>query len=247
MLEVSRLTLGYRRHPICDDVSVGVGPGEIVALVAPNGAGKTTMLRAIGCQPSDVRMGGACVADGIGQQDDERLYRRRVLFVPDDGNILQPRLTVREQIKTARALWGARDVNLDDVVERSGVGAFLDQQSWRLSRGMQQQASLAIACATGARYLLLDEPTNGLDIDNTDLIEELLLWLAESGVGILISSHILSELDRLCGRVVFLHDRTLVGADLDGGFDGCRRMYRQRFKGGGVNDRRRDEDRHHAP
>lgn len=73
MLEVSRLTLGYRRHPICDDVSMGVGPGEIVALVAPNGAGKTTMLRAIGCQPSDVRMSGACVADGIGQQDDERL------------------------------------------------------------------------------------------------------------------------------------------------------------------------------
>lgn len=94
---------------------------------------------------------------------------------------------------------------------------------------MAQQTSMGVAYITGARYLLLDEPMNGLDQANVDRFHELVRALLSEGKSILISSHILGELDSLCSAALFLHDGNVTEMAIDGRNGGCAEMYRKLY------------------
>lgn len=231
MLEIKDLACSYKDVPIICGVSLAIEPGEIAALVAPNGSGKTTLMRAMADRiaPKD----GARAADGIDALRRRRQYARKVLYVPDGGKLVADELTVREQLAATIRLWQS-DADLEATVRQCHLESMLSKRGRQLSQGMKQQMSLAISCASHAAYLLFDEPTNGFDQGNTRRFRRIVEGLADQGCGILISSHLLNELDEMCDTTYFLKDGHLIRPH-DQGYQGsCPEIYTQLFEGDEV-------------
>ena len=207
MLSVHNLTLAYGKHVLLDDVTFSLQPGRIVGLVAPNGCGKTTLLRAMADVPGARMRGTIAVDDVPARAQAER--RRRVFYAPGEGSLLYAGMTARDHLAMVRDLWGS-DRTVDEVADIARIDHFLNKRVRSLSQGMKQQLTLAIAYLTGARYLLLDEPMNALDPTNVAINSSVLRSLAAHGVGIIMSSHILDNVDQVSDAIVFVKDGKLL-------------------------------------
>ena len=230
MLDIKEVSLAYRGAKILDGVSFTVEPGEICALVAPNGSGKTTLMKAVGAHiwPDQ----GHCLADEIDSARKTAAYTSKVLYVPDGGKLLHDDLSVFEHLQATKCLWHS-DADLNAVSKQCLTDEMLSKRGKALSQGMKQQASLAIACMSQARYVLFDEPTNGFDQTNARMFWKVVSQLAQHDTGIVISSHILNELDEMCDTVYFLKDGRLIRPH-DQGYQGsCSEIYAQLYEGNG--------------
>lgn len=230
MLDIKKVSLAYRGAKILDGVSFTVEPGEICALVAPNGSGKTTLMKAVGAHiwPDQ----GHCLADEIDSARKTAPYTSKVLYVPDGGKLLHDDLSVFEHLQATKCLWHS-DADLNAVSKQCLTDEMLSKRGKALSQGMKQQASLAIACMSQARYVLFDEPTNGFDQTNARMFWKVVSQLAQHDTGIVISSHILNELDEMCDTVYFLKDGRLIRPH-DQGYQGsCSEIYAQLYEGNG--------------
>lgn len=207
MLNVQHMTISFGSTRLFDDTSLLLERGEILGLVAPNGYGKTTLMRAIAGQ-SDAKVHGVVVADDV-DQGDAAAFRRNVFYVPGDGSILYPNLTVLDHLKMTHSLWKS-PYDPKGLAHRCGIDGFLNKRVSTLSLGMRQQAALAVAYMTNAPYLLLDEPMNALDPTNVLLNSTVLRHLAAKGAGLLVSSHILDTIDALCDAILFIQDGKLI-------------------------------------
>ncbi|WP_072415255.1 ATP-binding cassette domain-containing protein [Collinsella phocaeensis] len=214
MLSVSHLTLSYRGGVLLDDVSFGLEPGRIMGLVAPNGYGKTTLLKAM-AGIKGARVSGIVDVDGLPANQVAR-RRARVFYAPGEGTLLYPGMTVAEHLAMTRKLWKS-ERDPADVARACRIDGFLGKRVRACSQGMKQQLTLAIAYMTGARYLLLDEPMNALDPTNVQLNSRILRGLAQRGAGVLMSSHILENVDQLSDEILFVRDGKLVMFDPDAG------------------------------
>ena len=214
MLSVSHLTLSYRGRVLLDDVSFGLEPGHIMGLVAPNGYGTTTLLKAM-AGIKGARVSGIVDVDGLPANQVAR-RRARVFYAPGEGTLLYPGMTVAEHLAMTRKLWKS-ERDPADVARACRIDGFLGKRVRACSQGMKQQLTLAIAYMTGARYLLLDEPMNALDPTNVQLNSRILRGLAQHGVGVLMSSHILENVDQLSDEILFVRDGKLVMFDPDAG------------------------------
>lgn len=214
MLSVSHLTLSYRGRVLLDDVSFGLESGRIMGLVAPNGYGKTTLLKAM-AGIKGARVSGIVDVDGLPANQVAR-RRARVFYAPGEGTLLYPGMTVAEHLAMTRKLWKS-ERDPADVARACRIDGFLGKRVRACSQGMKQQLTLAIAYMTGARYLLLDEPMNALDPTNVQLNSRILRSLAQRGVGVLMSSHILENVDQLSDEILFVRDGKLVMFDPDAG------------------------------
>ena len=230
MLDIKEVSLAYRGAKILDGVSFTVEPGEICALVAPNGSGKTTLMKAVGAHiwPDQ----GHCLADEIDSARKTAAYTSKVLYAPDGGRLLHDDLSVFEHLQATKCLWHS-DADLNAVSKQCLTDEMLSKRGKALSQGMKQQASLAIACMSQARYVLFDEPTNGFDQTNARMFWKVVSQLAQHDTGIVISSHILNELDEMCDTVYFLKDGRLIRPH-DQGYQGsCSEIYAQLYEGKG--------------
>lgn len=214
MLSVSHLTLSYRGRVLLDDVSFGLEPGRIMGLVAPNGYGKTTLLKAM-AGIKGARVSGIVDVDGLPANQVAR-RRARVFYAPGEGTLLYPGMTVAEHLAMTRKLWKS-ECDPADAARACRIDGFLGKRVRVCSQGMKQQLTLAIAYITGARYLLLDEPMNALDPTNVQLNSRILRGLAQRGAGVLMSSHILENVDQLSDEILFVRDGKLVMFDPDAG------------------------------
>lgn len=188
-----------------DDVSFEVGAGEIVALLGPNGAGKTTLLRMLaGVLVPDA--GRAWVA-GHDVQADPAAAKRALGYLSGD-TALYGRLTVREVLRYFGALHGAAraavDARIAAVAESLELEPFLDQRTGTLSSGQTQRANLARTFLTDPPVLVLDEPTTALDVVSGAFVYRALAQARDEGRAILLSTHIMSEAERLADRIVLL-------------------------------------------
>lgn len=225
MLRMTDLSLRYGRNLLIDGVSYAFAPGTVVGLVAPNGAGKTTLMRALACLPG-ARPSGSISVDDIPAAD-ETAFRRRVFYAPEAHVLLYPDLTVRAHLRMARDLWGSgRD--LTETSRACGIDGFLGKRVRSLSQGMRQQAALAVSYLTGARYLLLDEPMNALDPTNVARHTRLLRERASAGDCVVLSSHILDNVDRVADTILFIKDGKLAEHDARGGIS-SREMYERLY------------------
>ncbi len=184
-------------------VSFEVRDREVMGLLGPNGSGKTTILRIVTgyLRPSagTVRVDGHDVLDG-------RAARRLIGYVPEDGP-LYGHMRVVEYLAFAGRLRGFAGAELgrriEAACERLGLGPVRDRIIGRLSRGYRQRVSLAQAILHGPRLLVLDEPTNGLDPRQIIEFRGLVRRLA-ADCAILLTSHILGEIERVADRVAIL-------------------------------------------
>ncbi|MGJ0202959.1 ATP-binding cassette domain-containing protein [Leucobacter sp. gxy201] len=189
------------------DASLAVHAGEITALVGPNGSGKTTLLLMLATLLAPDR--GTVRIAGHDAASDPASARAALGWMPDALGSW-PTLTVRETLVAVCGMYGIRGAAAEGRVAELLALADLDglaaQQTRTLSRGQKQRLSLARAVAHGPRALLLDEPAAGLDPAARLAQRDLLRRLASEGTAILVTSHVLDELDELASNVVFLHD-----------------------------------------
>jgi ABC-2 type transport system ATP-binding protein len=208
-IETNGLSKFYRQVRAVDSVNLRVKPGEIYGFIGLNGAGKTTTIRALLglIRPS----AGSVQVLGQAVGPNGRGPWRRV------GHLVEmpaayPELTVRENLEIARRLHYLADKNATHrVIERLGLAAYADRKAGDLSTGNLQRLGLARALLHEPELLILDEPANGLDPAGVVEIRELLAKLAhEQGVTVFMSSHILTEVDRLATRIGIIHKGRLI-------------------------------------
>ena len=205
-VELLHLTRVFQRgFKAVDDLSFSFTSGEVVGFVGPNGAGKTTTMRMLATL--DVPDSGDILIDGKSILDDPSLAHRAVGFMPDD---LPNRsdTTVDEYLDFFGRAYGLRGKELADAIngveDFTGLVSFRDKTLRELSKGMKQRVSIARALVHDPQVIVMDEPANGLDPRARIELRELVRALAEQGKAILISSHILSELEEMCTTSVII-------------------------------------------
>ena len=205
---------GRGRVEAIKDISFNCFPGEIFGLLGANGAGKTTTLRILSTllQPS----GGSAKVLGFDTLQAPVEVRRRIGFY-SASTALYPRLTARETIdffarinKVPPEQVGAR---VTQLVDELGLGSYADARVERLSSGMKQKVSIARTIAHDPPVLIFDEPTVGLDILNTLDFHRCLQELRARGKGIVFSTHIMSEAEKLCDRIAIVTNGRILACD----------------------------------
>jgi ABC-2 type transport system ATP-binding protein len=224
MIEVEQLTKRYGDRVAVDGVSFAVAGGEIVGLVGPNGAGKTTTLRAVaGIHPPSagrVRIAG---------WDVERTpveAKRRLALIPDEPQLFAS-LTLWEHLDFTARVYGVAgwEAPAMALLEELEIADRRDSLADELSRGMRQKAAIACALLHDPAALLLDEPLTGLDPRGIRTLYEMLRQRAAGGTAVVLSSHLLGQIEGLCTGFVVLREGRLL-------FRGSRDELMARFGGG---------------
>ena len=209
-IEASELTKSFGGQRACWDVSFDVRRGEVFGLLGPNGAGKTTTLRMLaGLYAPDA--GRAVVAGheiGPSRAGSAALRAKVGLLTESPG--FYDRLTARENLRFFGALQGVRDgARADRLLERFGLISHADRPFAQLSRGMKQKLAIARALLHEPEVVFLDEPTVGLDPEATREVRAVIAELAAEHVTILLCTHHLDEVERLCARAAFIAGRLI--------------------------------------
>jgi len=208
-IETNGLSKFYGNVYAVDSVNLRVRPGEIYGFLGLNGAGKTTTIRALlgMIHPS---AGYVKVLDQVIGPHGHGPWAKVGHLVESPS--AYPEVSVRENLEIARHLQGIQKPKVvDEVIQRLGIDSYADRKAGTLSTGNLQRLGLARALLHKPELLILDEPTNGLDPAGVVEIRELLRVLAhENGVTIFMSSHILTEVDRLAARIAIIHKGHLI-------------------------------------
>ncbi|HHH42065.1 MAG TPA: ATP-binding cassette domain-containing protein [Chloroflexi bacterium] len=204
MIEVKNVTKSYGPVEALRGISFHVAAGEIVGLLGPNGAGKTTTIKILTgyLQPDD----GDVTINGLDVLTETRAVQAQIGYLPESAP-LYPELTVQAYLKMMAALRGVPEeeqvARISEAVYATGLTEHLTRPIGHLSKGFRQRVGLAQAILHHPSLLILDEPTIGLDPTQIVEIRRLIKRLAEHST-ILFSTHILSEVEALCDRVIIL-------------------------------------------
>ncbi len=200
--------------PAVDDVSFELQPGEVMALLGPNGAGKTTTAGIITTRIKPDA--GTVTICGFETSRDPHRARGQLAAVPQKAN-LDRSLTARQVLTFHGAYFGmsraARNARADQLLEDLGLAKRAGHRTDTFSGGMAQRLLLARALMHAPRVLVLDEPTTGLDPNARRYLRETVRTLAASGVGILLCSHDIAEVELLCDRVGVIDTGKLLALD----------------------------------
>jgi ABC-2 type transport system ATP-binding protein len=213
MIEISSLSKSYGRHKAVNQISFEVARGEIVGFLGPNGAGKTTTLRMLtGFLPPT---SGAARIAGKDIFRESLEVRKRVGYMPENVP-LYTEMRVKEYLRFRGALRGLSGGQLrkrmGEVMETCGLSDVRRKMIKTLSKGYRQRVGLADALIHEPDLLILDEPTNGLDPNQIRAIRKLIQNLGEKHT-ILLSTHILSEVEMTCNKVVIIDGGKIKAAD----------------------------------
>jgi sodium transport system ATP-binding protein len=189
-----------------DGVSLSVASGEIVGLLGPNGAGKTTTLRMLAGILTPDR--GYVKVGGLDIHERPLEAKRRIGFLSGDTQLYQ-RLSTREVLRYFGRLYGMAEPRIEartaQLVRELEMGEFSERPCGTLSSGQKQRANIARAFLHEPDLLILDEPTVALDVVSGQFIVESIRRQREAGRGVLFSTHIMSEAEYLCDRILLIH------------------------------------------
>lgn len=213
MIEVHKLTKRYARHTAVSEISFEVDQGEIVGFLGPNGAGKTTTLRMLtGYLPPT--SGSARVA-GHDVFRESMAARSSIGYMPENVP-LYGEMRVREYLNFRARIKGVTGSEVrrrvGDVLDTCGLTSVRRKMIKTLSKGYRQRVGLADALVHDPKLLILDEPTNGLDPTQIRQIRELIRRLGEHHT-VVISTHILSEVEMIAGRVIIIDEGRIKAND----------------------------------
>jgi len=207
MIEAAGLTRRYGDFCAVSDVSFAIEQGEIVGLLGHNGAGKTTIMKMLTgyLEPSS----GSVSVDGVAVERQPLVVQNRLGYLPENLP-LYPELLVVDYLAYTAQL---RGVEPRTAVAKAIAATELEEKALdpiaTLSRGFKQRVGVAQAILHTPRFLILDEPTNGLDPSQTQHMRELIQKLAQTAT-VILSTHIMQEVDAICDRAIILRDGKLV-------------------------------------
>ncbi len=228
MIEVNGLVKRYGAERAVDNISFQVQTGEVLGFLGPNGAGKTTTMKVITCYlpPSE----GSVKVDGLDVQTDSLDVRHKIGYLPENTPLYQE-MTTYDYLTFVAAMRGVDPVHqssrIAEMADVCGLESVLGKRIEALSKGFRQRVGLAQAMIHNPPILLLDEPTTGLDPNQIVEIRELIRNIGKEKT-VILSTHILPEVQMSCDRVLIIHKGKLVAdgtpQDLQSSFSSGQRV-----------------------
>jgi ABC-2 type transport system ATP-binding protein len=213
MITVRELTKRYARNTAVDHISFEIQKGQIVGFLGPNGAGKTTTMRMLTCFLPPTA--GTATVEGFDVLEEPMEVKKRIGYLPE-APPLYPEMMTGEYLSFVGSLKGLRGAKLkqrlDYVSERCAITDVRNKQLGKLSKGYRQRVGLAQAIIHDPEVLILDEPTAGLDPKQINETRDLIKSLAGDHT-IILSTHILPEVEQTCQQVIIISKGKLVATD----------------------------------
>lgn len=208
ILKVENLNKKFGKKEVLKDISFDINEGDILAFIGPNGSGKTTTIKCIlGLQKMN---NGHVTINGFDIKKDFVRAIERVGCIVESPDVYMY-LSGIENLKMQASFY--KDVSperITEVVRLVGLESRINDKVSKYSLGMRQRLGIAISLLNYPNLLILDEPTNGLDPEGIKELRDLLKHLAKTGVGVLISSHNLSELESFCNKVLIISNGVVI-------------------------------------
>lgn len=208
MLKVNHVNIYYGRKKAVSDVSFAIHPGEIVGLIGPNGAGKTTIMKTLL---------GLTKFNGEISFNDQTISENNHKALGSVGALIEqpaiyPFLSGLQNLQ----LYSRDQNDLNNLVKRLGMSSYIKQKSKGYSVGMKQKLGIALALLNHPQFVILDEPMNGLDVEATILIRQIIKEYSSNGTAFLISSHVLSELQKVMTSIIIINNgRVILNTSVD--------------------------------
>lgn len=211
-IELHNISKIYGEQKALDNISLTINSGEITGLLGPNGAGKSTMMKIISCflPPSF----GTATVHGFDVMQDPIQVRAKIGYLPEH-NPLYTDMYVREYLHYIAGIFKMKDdleAKIDHVIELTGLQIEQNKKIGALSKGFRQRVGLAQALLHDPDVLILDEPTTGLDPNQIIEIRELIKTIGKEKT-VLLSTHIMQEVEAICDRVIIIDKGKLVADD----------------------------------
>lgn len=207
MLETKDVTKKFKTQYAVNKVSLRVPKNAVYGLLGPNGAGKSTLLKMVTgiLKPAD----GKIFIDGRPWSRKEMEQIGALIETPP----LYNNLTARENLKVRTLLLNLPDTRIDEVLKRVDLTETGSKRAGQFSLGMKQRLGIAIALLNHPKLLILDEPTNGLDPFGIEELRKMIRTFTESGISVIVSSHILSEVQQVADDIGIIYNGSLLYED----------------------------------
>jgi len=203
MVKVSHVIKSFKSVRAVDDISFSVGQGEIFGMVGPNGAGKTTTIRML----MDILKPDSGEISILGEAVKEET-KNRIGYLPEERGLYR-KITVTESLTYLAALKNVKGGTARDratkLLERVDMLQHKDKKIEELSRGMGQIIQFIATILHDPELIVLDEPFAGLDPVNTELLKQLILELKGEGKSIILSTHMMNQVEELCDRFLMIN------------------------------------------
>ena len=203
MIKIEHISKKFKRLVALDDVTASFDRGQVISLIGPNGSGKTTLIKSIlGMVRPDA---GRIYCNGLSIDRDYN-YRKDIGYMPQIGRY-PDNMKVGQLLNMLKHIRGNNNDHLDtDLIRKFGLSAIYDKPMRTLSGGTRQKVSACLAFLFNPGILILDEPTAGLDPLSSETLKEKIILEKSKGKLILITSHILSDLDDITTHVMYLQE-----------------------------------------
>jgi len=202
MIRIEHLYKSFGKLEVLNEVNLHLKQGECIALIGPNGCGKTTLIKSILGMVIPGK-GSIAVKDKLITSDFE--YRRNIGYMPQIGRY-PDNMTVGQIIEMMKEIRKSDQALDEDLLKAFNMESIYDKRMRTLSGGTTQKVSATLAFLFNPDILILDEPTAGLDPLASEILKEKILLEKQKGKLIMITSHLLSELDDLITELIFMHD-----------------------------------------
>lgn len=213
---IKELTKRYGQQLALDKVSFAINKGEIVGLLGPNGAGKSTLMKCItNAINPDL---GEVLIDDISVIKHPEVTKSKIGFL-QENNPLYMDMYVKEYLQFVANLRQISPSKIEEIIDRVGLSPERHKKIHQLSKGYKQRVGLAQAILADPEILILDEPTNGLDPNQILEIRELIREIGKKKT-IILSTHIMQEVEALCSRVILLNKGEMIADQSIGEFKG---------------------------
>jgi len=218
VLHVGHLTKTFDSRNILEEISFSVNKGEVFGLLGPNGAGKTTLIRTI----LDIFRPDAGTISLFGSAFSDEI-KDAIGYLPEEGS-LDKEIPVAECIRYFAELKhvDAIERKIDEWLERLDLTEYRNKKIQELSKGMHRRLQFILAVIHKPDLLILDEPFSGLDPLNIKTLKDILLGLRDNGTTLIMSTHQMDEVERMCDRILMLNDGKMV---LYGSLDEIRQQF----------------------
>lgn len=203
---IENISKKYGAKTALDSISFTLKPGEVVGLLGPNGAGKSTLMKIL--TGYYLNWEGSAFFEGMDLKKERKAIQNKIGYLPEN-NPLYPEMSVSAYLRFVAGLYGISKPPLTKVLEQTGLEQHTQHKIGILSKGYKQRVGLAATLLHDPKCLILDEPTTGLDPNQLVDIRTLIKSLGKEKT-ILLSTHILPEVDALCERVLLLNKGKLV-------------------------------------
>jgi Cu-processing system ATP-binding protein len=206
MIEIKHISKYFGKLEALDNINLQLTKGECIALIGPNSCGKTTLIKSIlGMVLPDE---GEIYFDGKNIKKDNE-YRRQIGYMPQIGRYPE-NMTIGQVIKLIKGIRNDNEIIDNELYEKFNIHQLLDKKMRTLSGGTTQKISAILAFMFKPKVLILDEPTAGLDPIAALILKEKIIAAREAGCLVLITSHLLSELENIVSEVIFMQEGKLI-------------------------------------